>query len=106
MATSFANIVATNALLESELFGSGKGAFTGAVQDKPGMFRLAEGGALLLTEVGDRHLPLQVKLLSVLDEPPYQGGGYPGMGPHLAWRKLKTHGLVSPPVPSITKEEA
>jgi len=56
------------ALLESELFGHVKGAFTGAVKDKPGMFRLAHRGAIFLTEIGDLSLPLQVKLLSVLDD--------------------------------------
>lgn len=55
-------------LLESELFGYSRGAFTGANTDKPGMFRLAHGGTIYLTEIGDLPLPLQVKLLTVLDD--------------------------------------
>lgn len=55
-------------LLESELFGHVRGAFTGANSDKPGMFRLAQGGTLFLTEIGDLPLHLQVKLLTVLDD--------------------------------------
>ena len=55
-------------LLESELFGHVRGAFTGADKDKPGMFRLAHGGTLFLTEIGDLSLHLQVKILTVLDD--------------------------------------
>ena len=55
-------------LLESELFGHQKGAFTGAVESKPGRFRLAHNGTLFLTEIGDLPLNLQTKLLSFLDD--------------------------------------
>jgi len=55
-------------LLESELFGHRKGAFTGAVENKPGRFRLAQNGTLYLTEIGDLPLSLQVKLLTFLDD--------------------------------------
>jgi DNA-binding NtrC family response regulator len=54
-------------LFESELFGHLKGAFTGAVQDRPGRFEQAEGGALFLDEIGNIPLPLQRKLLTVLE---------------------------------------
>lgn len=55
-------------LLESELFGHVRGAYTGAHSDKPGMFRLAQGGTLFLTEIGDLPMALQVKLLTVIDD--------------------------------------
>jgi two-component system, NtrC family, response regulator AtoC len=55
-------------LLESELFGHTRGAFTGAHADRPGMFRLAQAGTIFLTEIGDLPLQLQVKLLTALDD--------------------------------------
>jgi len=59
-------------LVESELFGYERGAFTGAFQKKPGMFEMADGGTLLLDEIGDMDFKLQAKLLQVLQDQEFQ----------------------------------
>src|SRR6185436_7213552 len=67
------------ALLESELFGHEKGAFTGAVRQKPGRFEDAHGGTLFLDEIGEMPLALQVKLLQAIEEKTFTrvGGNRP-----------------------------
>src|ERR1700682_6551149 len=58
-------------LVESELFGYERGAFTGAFQKKAGMFETADGGTILLDEIGDMDVRLQAKLLQVLQDPDF-----------------------------------
>ena len=65
----------SDSLLESELFGHIKGAFTGAVQDKLGRFEMADGGSILLDEIGDISIRMQLKLLRVIQEKEFERVG-------------------------------
>ncbi len=59
-------------LLEAEIFGAKRGAYTGAMENRPGRLEMAQGGTLFLDEIGDLPLPLQVKLLRVLENKEFQ----------------------------------
>src|SRR5262249_26962408 len=62
-------------LIESELFGYERGAFTGAMKSKPGKFDMADGGTILLDEIGDMDFRLQAKLLQVLQDQEFERVG-------------------------------
>src|SRR4051812_26281126 len=81
----------SESLIESELFGHERGAFTGAIKDRPGRFEMADGGTIFLDDIHDVPVSMQVKLLRVLQNRTIErlGGGHnrPGNGRGLPRRK-------------------
>ncbi len=92
-------------LLESELFGHEKGAFTGAAQRRPGRLELAEGGTLFLDEIGDLDLPLQTRLLRVMQEQGYERVGGSETLRAVVRIVAATHKPVRPGLPGATLRE-
>ncbi len=89
-------------LIEAELFGHEKGAFTGAVARRPGRFELAAGGTLLLDEIGDLDLSLQTRLLRVLQDGRYERVGGTEVLTNRARVIAATHKPVRPGQPGAT----
>lgn len=87
-------------LLESELFGYSKGAFTGADRDRPGLLSLADGGTLFLDEIGEMPLPMQVKMLRVLQE----GTFYPVGGRQQQQINVRIISATNAALPDLVKK--
>ncbi|TXH96830.1 MAG: sigma-54-dependent Fis family transcriptional regulator, partial [Rheinheimera sp.] len=85
---------------ESELFGHARGAFTGAVSSREGLFQAAEGGTLFLDEIGDMPLPMQVKLLRVLQE----GTFYPVGGREQKKIDIRLVSATNAQLPELVKQ--
>ena len=87
-------------LLESELFGYVKGAFTGADKDRQGLLKLADGGTLFLDEIGEMPLPMQVKLLRVLQE----GSYYPVGGREMQHIDIRLISATNANLPDLVRQ--